>query len=150
MERLLALIASSDIETVVVDTRALLGLSDTSILAPRMDAVVVVVDITRANQKELKHMQAALSQIGTRVLGCVANKQHNGYEGAAYYAASELRNEEIDATIDLEREQNAAPDEKEAETEHSRAVQNGHGADASASTLPPLSATSRPRSAQSN
>ena len=113
MEHVLAMVASSDIEMIILDTRALLGLSDTCILAPSMDGIVVVVDITRANEKELKQVKTSVAQIGTCVLGCVVNKQRDSHTGTAYYDAAELRYEKIDTGMGLERDQNGTPGDME-------------------------------------
>ena len=143
------MVASSDIEMIILDTRALLGLSDTCILAPSMDGIVVVVDITRANEKELKQVKTSVAQIGTCVLGCVVNKQRDSHTGTAYYDAAELRYEKIDTGMGLERDQNGTPGDMESEIE-AKASRNGHAADASVTLLPPLSPSTTERSAQSN
>ena len=59
----------------IFDTPSLLGLSDATILASKVDATLVVVDITRARKKDLKQVKAQLGQARARVLGCVVNKQ---------------------------------------------------------------------------
>src|SRR5207247_4355145 len=71
-------------EVVVFDTPPLLGLSDANILAPRVDGVLMVVDITNANKKNLKRAKAHLAQSESRVLGCVVNKQRQSRKDSAY------------------------------------------------------------------
>ncbi len=78
MERLFTIIESSGAEVVIFDTPPLLGLSDASILASKVDGVLFVADITRANKKNLKQVKEQLVQVGAHVLGCVANKQRRG------------------------------------------------------------------------
>jgi tyrosine-protein kinase len=84
MERLLATLATCGIEVVIFDTPPLLGLSDASILASKVDGTLVVADITRANKKNLKQVQALLAQAGARVLGCVVNKQSRSRKNTPY------------------------------------------------------------------
>ena len=74
-------------EMVIIDTPPLIGLSDTNILAAKVDGTVVVVDITQANKKNVKSVKALLTQAGARVLGCVINKESvTRKDGAnAYY-----------------------------------------------------------------
>src|SRR5207245_2310825 len=57
MQRLLTVIANYGVEVVIFDTAPLLGLSDASILVSKVDGTLVVVDITRANKKNLKQMK---------------------------------------------------------------------------------------------
>jgi len=94
MERLFAALASSGAEVVIFDTPPLLGLSDANILAPRVGGVLVVVDITRANKKNLNQVKKLLAQSGSHVLGCVVNKQRQSrkdgpYSYYYYYQAEE-------------------------------------------------------------
>ena len=77
-------------EVVIFDTPPLLGLSDASILASKVDGTLVVVDINHASKGSLKQMKALLEQAKVRVIGCVVNKQRRsrkdtpksyGYQG---------------------------------------------------------------------
>ena len=70
----LAVILKSGIEVVIFDTPPLLGLSDASILASKVDGALVVVDMRRATKSKLRQTKVILSQTGVHVLGCVANK----------------------------------------------------------------------------
>jgi Mrp family chromosome partitioning ATPase len=74
MQSFLSVIANCGIDAVIFDTAPLLGLSDTSILASKVDGALVVVDTTRATKGKLRQTKAELSQTGVHVLGCVANK----------------------------------------------------------------------------
>jgi Mrp family chromosome partitioning ATPase len=86
MQRFFALIANCGIEVVIFDTPPLLGLSDASILASKVDSALVVVDTTRATKGKLRQLKAVLSQTGVHVLGCVANKlQHKRNDSSYYY-----------------------------------------------------------------
>lgn len=78
MQNLLAAIVSCGAEVVIFDAPPLLGHSDASSLAVHVDGVLVVVDITRANKKKLKQMQAILNKTGAFLLGCVVNRQKRG------------------------------------------------------------------------
>jgi Mrp family chromosome partitioning ATPase/capsular polysaccharide biosynthesis protein len=84
MQRLLAAIANYGVEVVIFDTPLVLGLSDVSILASKMDGTLVVVDMMRANKRNLKQMKALLMQAGAHVVGCVMNKQRRGRHDTAY------------------------------------------------------------------
>ena len=75
MQRFFAALSNCGAEVVIFDTPHLLGLSDASILASKVDGTLVVVDITRASKGNLLQVKALLGQAGARVLGCVANKQ---------------------------------------------------------------------------
>jgi non-specific protein-tyrosine kinase len=85
MQRLLATIAGAKIDMVIFDGAPLLGLSDTSILAPKVDGTLIVVDVTRAKKKNVEQLQANLAQTGARVLGCVVNKQRPSRSDYSYY-----------------------------------------------------------------
>ena len=87
MQRFLTAIENCGVEIVIFDVPPLLGLSDASILASKVDGALVVVDATRATKDKLKQTKAALLQTGVQVLGCVANKvPHKGNETYYYYA----------------------------------------------------------------
>ena len=95
MERFFAALSSSGAEVIIFDTPPLIGLSDASILASKVDGVLVVVDITTATKKNLKLMKALLVQSGSRVLGCIVNKQRQNRNDNAYsyYYQAEEENE---------------------------------------------------------
>src|SRR5439155_6537058 len=84
MEHFLTALAGSGVEVIIFDTPPLLGLSDANILAPKVDGVLMVVDITNANKKNLKRAKAHLAQSESRVLGCVVNKQRQSRGDSAY------------------------------------------------------------------
>lgn len=94
MQRFLEVIANCGIEVVIFDTPPLLGLSDASILAAKVDGALVVIDTTCATREKLKQMKAVLSQTGVHVLGCVANKvQHKRSDSAySYYTYTDDQN----------------------------------------------------------
>jgi Mrp family chromosome partitioning ATPase len=75
MQRFFAALSNCGAEVVIFDTPQLLGWSDASILASKVDGTLVVVDTTRARKKDLLQVKARLGQAGARVLGCVVNKQ---------------------------------------------------------------------------
>ncbi len=91
MERFFTALAGSGAEVIIFDTPPFIGLSDASILASKVDGVLVVVDITTANKKNLKQMKALLVQSGSRVLGCIMNKQrqHRNDNAYSYYYQAE-------------------------------------------------------------
>src|SRR5207253_11246924 len=85
MERLFVAIANCGAEMVIFDAPPLLGLSDTSILASKVDGTLIIVDATRANEKNLKRVKALLMQAGAHIIGCVINKQDPNRKDDAYY-----------------------------------------------------------------
>jgi len=100
MQHLFKALSNCGAEVVIFDTSPLLGLSDASILASKVDGTLVVVDITRARKGSLKQGKALLAQAGTRVLGCVVNKQRRSLKNAIYsyyYGADEQeKGEDLD------------------------------------------------------
>lgn len=84
MKRFLTVIANCGVEVVIFDTPPLLGLSDTSLLASKVDGTLVVIDMSRTTKGKLKLLKAALAQTGTKVLGCVANKQRRSRNDSVY------------------------------------------------------------------
>ncbi|HLX57819.1 MAG TPA: CpsD/CapB family tyrosine-protein kinase, partial [Ktedonobacteraceae bacterium] len=85
MQRFLAILANSGIEVVIFDTPPLLGLSDASILASKVDGALIVIDATRATKGKLKQMKAMLLQTGVHVLGCVVNRRQHKRNDSTYY-----------------------------------------------------------------
>ena len=86
MESFQVALANSGAEVIIFDAPPLLGLSDASILASKVDGVLVVINIERANRKQIGQMKAHFAQSGTRVLGCVVNKQRRKRKDASYYS----------------------------------------------------------------
>ncbi len=94
--RLMQAIENCGAEVVIFDTPPLLGLSDTSILTAKVDAALIIVDITRADKKSLKLAKLQITQTGTPVLGCVINKQRRGRKVTAQtYFHAEQQSSEI-------------------------------------------------------
>ena len=92
MQRFFTVIANCGIEVVIFDTPPLLGLSDASILASKVDGALIVIDTTRATKEKLKQAKAVLSQTGVHVLGCVANKLKHKRSDSTYYYFTEDQN----------------------------------------------------------
>ena len=84
MERLFAAIANFPVDIVIFDTPPVLGLSDASILASKVDGTLVVVDITRATKGSLGQVKTLLEQAGAHVPGYVINKQRRSRKDFAY------------------------------------------------------------------
>lgn len=84
MQRFLTALASCGAEVIIFDTPPLLGLSDATILASKVDGTLVVVDITRANKRNLKQVKAVLEKAGAHILGGVVNKQRRGRADTLY------------------------------------------------------------------
>lgn len=85
MASFLASLSICGAEVIIFDVPPLLGLSDANILASKVDGILVVVDITRANKKHLKQAKALLAQFGSKVLGLVVNKQRQNRKDTVYY-----------------------------------------------------------------
>ncbi len=96
MQHLIQALSNCGAEIVIFDTPPIPGLSDASIMASKVDGTLVVVDITRARKESLKQVKALLAQAGTRVLGCVINKQRRSRKHTIYsysYGTDERKEE---------------------------------------------------------
>lgn len=105
MERFFAEIANCGADVIIIDTPPLLGLSDTSILVPKVDGTVVVIDLSRVTKKNLMQLKVLLTQASAHVLGYVVNKQrHKGKDTAYsyYYYRTEDRPNEGSHSINNE------------------------------------------------
>ncbi|GAC1359382.1 MAG: hypothetical protein NVS2B12_08860 [Ktedonobacteraceae bacterium] len=92
MDHFMTTLGNSDIEMVIFDTPPLLGISDANILIPRVDGVLVVIDINTATKKNLQRVKTQLAQSGSHVLGCVINKKipnRRDMYNAYYYSDEE-------------------------------------------------------------
>ncbi len=97
MQQFFKAVAKSGAEIVIFDAPPLLGLSDASILASKVDGTLVVVDITRASKGSLKQVKVMLTQSGTRVLGYVINKQRRKRKDTVYsYDYSAKKHNSVD------------------------------------------------------
>ncbi len=94
MESFQVALAGSGAEVIIFDAPPLLGLSDASILATKVDGILLVVDIERANKKQLEQMNTLLKQSGGRILGCVVNKQRKKRGDSSYYSYYYYRSDE--------------------------------------------------------
>lgn len=94
MSHLLHIIRKGEIDMVIIDTPPLLGLADTSILTAKVDATLVVADITRAKKQNVLQVKKLLLRSGTRVIGCVVNKQHHRTMPYSYYYNRVVNSEE--------------------------------------------------------
>lgn len=84
MESLFKALQNCGAEVVIFDTPPILGLSDARILASKVDGVLIVADMMRANKKHLKQVKELLAQSGAHVLGCIMNKQRHGHRNQSY------------------------------------------------------------------
>ncbi len=84
MQRFVVALVNCGIEVVIFDAPPILGLSDASILASKVDGTLLVVDVTRANKSHLKQIKSILAQAGAHVLGSVANKQRRSRGDTSY------------------------------------------------------------------
>lgn len=73
-------------DLVIVDTPPVLAVADASILAPRLDGVILVVRAGQVGYPQAKRAKDALDAVGARVLGTVVDGvQHRGGDGYYYY-----------------------------------------------------------------
>ncbi len=93
MESFQVALASSGAEVIIFDAPPLIGLSDASILASKVDGILVVIDIEHANKKHVEQVKAHFTQAGTRVLGCVVNKQRRKRKDTSYYSYYSYRSD---------------------------------------------------------
>ncbi len=84
MQNLLTSLSTSGFEMVIFDTPSLLGLSDATALAAKVDGTVIVIDVARAKKDELEQAKAVLEQAGAHVLGTVVNKDAGGDQETPY------------------------------------------------------------------
>jgi Mrp family chromosome partitioning ATPase/capsular polysaccharide biosynthesis protein len=119
MERFFVAIAKCGAEVIIFDTPPLLGLSDASILVPKVDGAIVVVDIGRANKKHLTQLKTILTNAGGHILGCVVNKQRQRGKDTAYSYYYYYRTQEP--------------------SEEGKAAKNGHAPAVASTPLPPVS-----------
>ncbi|GCE09032.1 alpha/beta fold hydrolase [Dictyobacter aurantiacus] len=75
MDHFMEALDESNFDVIIFDTPPLLGLSDTAILSAKVDAVLVVVDITRSRKRDIQRVCQQLERPGCQVVGCVINKQ---------------------------------------------------------------------------
>jgi len=75
IEKLLAVV-STQFDVVLVDSAPLLVVSDTRLLLPAMDRVVLVVRAGQTTTRELRQAQDLLRRADARVLGVVVNEAH--------------------------------------------------------------------------
>lgn len=102
MERLLITIEDYGAEMIIFDGPPVIGLSDASIVASKVDGIIVVVDITKAKKQSLMQLKAILTHTRTSVLGCVINKQRQmrgGNPYSYYYRTAEEEHDVQNAKI---------------------------------------------------
>jgi non-specific protein-tyrosine kinase len=103
MQNLLKALNTSGFEAVIFDTPALLGLSDATALASKVDGTIVVIDVANARKNDLEQAKAVLQQAGAHVLGTVVNKDEGGdqetpYKHVSYDSSMMSQNEAMGAT----------------------------------------------------
>lgn len=84
MQRFMAMITNCGADVVIFDTPPVYGLSDTNILASKVDGVLVVVDARRATRGMLLQIKTLFGQAGANVIGCVLNKQRPSKSDSSY------------------------------------------------------------------
>jgi succinoglycan biosynthesis transport protein ExoP len=83
--------AQSEYDLVILDAPPILSLSDTRMLGPMADAVLLIVDPSLSTRRLVRQARLALDAVGARVLGVIVNKgtfhsdQHYYYNYYTYY-----------------------------------------------------------------
>lgn len=72
-------------DVVLLDSPPLLTMADASVLAARVDGVVLVADAGKTRREALKKAAEALRRVGARTLGVVLNRVGLHSEGYSYY-----------------------------------------------------------------
>jgi Mrp family chromosome partitioning ATPase/capsular polysaccharide biosynthesis protein len=95
MQRLLAVLTNCGADVVIFDAPPIRGLSDSSIIASKVDGVLLVVDISRATKGHMRQVKMLLTQAGAHVIGCVVNKQRRSRnDTSSYYYLQEDQKQE--------------------------------------------------------
>ncbi|HEX6513736.1 MAG TPA: CpsD/CapB family tyrosine-protein kinase, partial [Chloroflexota bacterium] len=85
MDALLATLAA-EADMLVIDSSPVLAVTDPVILASRVDATLLVVNVERTHMRQLRTLSETISTAGGRVLGVALNRsQHDGTSGYYYY-----------------------------------------------------------------
>jgi Mrp family chromosome partitioning ATPase/capsular polysaccharide biosynthesis protein len=85
MQRLLTVLTNCGADVVIFDAPPIRGLSDSSIIASKVDGTLLVVDISRVTKGHIKQVKMLLAQAGANVIGCVVNKQRQTRNDSSYY-----------------------------------------------------------------
>ncbi|GCF10414.1 hypothetical protein KDI_39780 [Dictyobacter arantiisoli] len=96
MQRFLQLLDHYGAEIIVFDSTPLLGLSEATTLAHKIDGTIVVIDTKQIHQAQLRQAHTILTQANAHVIGCVLNKQKIGRSAAhsSYYTTYHHSNEQ--------------------------------------------------------
>jgi Mrp family chromosome partitioning ATPase/capsular polysaccharide biosynthesis protein len=89
MQRLLTVLTNCGADVVIFDAPPIRGLSDSSIIASKVDGTLLVVDISRVTKGHIKQVKMLLTQAGANVIGCVVNKQRQSRNDSSYYYYSQ-------------------------------------------------------------
>lgn len=80
-----ALKTESDV--VIIDSTPVLGLGDASVLASKVDSVLLVVNIANARARQLTHASEQIAKAGGRLMGCVVIGLNPLDSYGSYYAS---------------------------------------------------------------
>lgn len=97
MQRLLGALARYGAEVIIFDAPPLLGLSDATILASKVDGTVFVADVTSAHKGALRQVKSICAQAGVNVIGCVVNKKRRSHKEEEYYYYAAAAEQDVDA-----------------------------------------------------
>ncbi|WP_433802937.1 polysaccharide biosynthesis tyrosine autokinase [Actinomycetospora sp. CA-084318] len=85
------------VDIVLIDSPPVLPVADSTVLASRADAVLVVVQDRSTRNEDLRTLQVALSSVDARILGVVLNRVHlSSREDSAYDYAPSRSVENVD------------------------------------------------------
>ncbi len=80
-------------DIVLIDTPPILAVSDSLILGPRSDGVVIVADAHNSSRGAVEHTREQLDQVGAAIIGCVFNNfdpsqaKYYPYDKRYYYSS---------------------------------------------------------------
>jgi Mrp family chromosome partitioning ATPase len=84
-------------DVVIIDTPPILAVTDATVLAPHVDAVLLVVDTGATRIGAVAQVKTQLEQVGVKLMGVVMNKvsvgRGNGYYYYNYYYYNAESNE---------------------------------------------------------
>lgn len=72
-------------DVIIFDAPPVLPVTDASILAPKMDAVVVVYEIGRTSREALLRSKIQLESVGAKIAGIVLNNTQSSSEAISLY-----------------------------------------------------------------
>ena len=72
-------------DCIIFDAPPVLPVTDASLLAPKMDAVVLVYEIGRTSREALMRTKSQLETVGAKITGIVLNNTRSSSEAISLY-----------------------------------------------------------------